>query len=81
MEAKRKLFCVAHHLGKDSTETFSTALEGVDVVFHLAEVKHNSLSEPVGELFGTSIKGTYGLLTASSIALVRKMLYICTLYA
>jgi UDP-glucose 4-epimerase len=60
---------------------FKRHLDGVDIVFHLAAQKHNTLNVPTEKIISTNIAATYNLAVASGEANVKRLVFTSSLYA
>jgi nucleoside-diphosphate-sugar epimerase len=57
------------------------ALEGIDVVFHLAARKHAGRAESPSNVLRTNVLGTWELLEAAAAAGVRRVIFTSSLFA
>lgn len=70
-----------HTLGTDSCDRLAAALEGVDLVFHLAAEKHNQSKDSPALVFRANIDGTHELLSQCATAGVKRVVFTSSLYA
>lgn len=63
------------------TETWTEALEDIDVVFHLAAEKYNSSRSTPARVIETNVTATERLLRGAGLATVRKIVFSSSLYA
>jgi UDP-glucose 4-epimerase len=68
-------------LGATSQDALRPLLREIDVVFHLAAVKHRDSAADPRRLLRTNVEGTYTLLEAAASAGVSKFVFSSTLYA
>jgi len=68
-------------LGVDAPERLRPHLRGVDYVFHLAALKHNTAGVSSGELLAANVDGTCALLELAADEKVRKVVFASSVYA
>ncbi|MFC2162116.1 NAD-dependent epimerase/dehydratase family protein [Candidatus Altiarchaeota archaeon] len=69
--------------GSDITEPekMRACLEEVDILVHLAAVKHNQEADPGKAIIETNVNGTYNLLEAARINGIKKCIFASSVYA
>jgi UDP-glucose 4-epimerase len=65
----------------DGDPGLRAALDGVDVVFHLAARKHAGRAESPAEILRTNVMGTWEVLEAAAAARARRVVFTSSLFA
>lgn len=68
-------------LGSDARSVLEQALDGVDLLFHLAAEKHNQSKDDPRRVFRANVEGMHELLDVACDAGVRKVVFTSSLYA
>ncbi|HMR77156.1 MAG TPA: NAD-dependent epimerase/dehydratase family protein, partial [Polyangiaceae bacterium] len=72
---------VQHTLGTDNPKDLDRALDGADLLFHLAAEKHNQSKDSPDRVYRANIAGTHGLYERAVAAGVKKVVFSSSLYA
>lgn len=79
--ADERVRFVRHRLGSDPVRDLEAALDGVELLVHLAAEKHRPSLDDPDELLTTNIVGTRRLFDAAARAGVAKVVFSSSLYA
>src|SRR5688500_14840531 len=72
---------VKHEIGFDPPAELANALEGADLLFHLAAEKHNQSKDSPSRVIASNVSGTLSLYEAATAAGVKKIVFTSSLYA
>lgn len=72
---------VKHEIGFDPPTELEAALEGADLLFHLAAEKHNQSKDSPSRVLASNVAGTLSLYEAALKAGVKKVIFTSSLYA
>lgn len=69
------------HSLEGDRQALRDSMRGINLVFHMAAVKHNDPDRDADEMLQTNIFGTYQLLEAAAQAEVKRLIFASSLYA
>jgi UDP-glucose 4-epimerase len=78
---RERVQVIRHTLGADPFDQLAPALDGVELLFHLAAEKHNQSLATPEQLLASNVTGTYALFDAAGKAGVKKLVFSSSLYA
>ncbi|MBX3229595.1 MAG: NAD-dependent epimerase/dehydratase family protein [Labilithrix sp.] len=79
--AREGVRLVKHEIGFDPPADLERALEGADLLFHLAAEKHNQSKDSPSRVLASNVAGTLALYEAAVKAGVKKIVFTSSLYA
>ncbi|NUO48988.1 MAG: NAD-dependent epimerase/dehydratase family protein [Polyangiaceae bacterium] len=72
---------VKHEIGVDPSGELDAALDGADLLFHLAAEKHNQSKDSPARVIASNVSGTLSLYEAAVRAGIKKIVFTSSLYA
>ncbi len=79
--SESKVRMVKHEIGFDPEAELAGALEGADLLFHLAAEKHNQSKDSPARVIKSNVSGTLSLYELAVRAGIKKVVFSSSLYA